>query len=146
MTQQDYNQILHIDTFLDLKDILLLDKTLNNTLVISNLPYSRFRIIMSNYMALNGLHYPNHNMADECDYYTLYKLNNRGNAYKIIKSCSKQEEDGFRISKHLCSCSNEGRKRYKLNGHDKCYYCLRIERDYTTKIYDELQPIINQTR
>lgn len=138
---EDYKATIENNTFLDYKDVLLFDKTITNTLVISKVPYSRFKIILSNYMTLNGLYFPDRELADEMDYFTLYKLNDSGNAYKFIKTTFKDEEKKYMVIGNLCSCCDKNtpvaNRRYKRNGHDKCYYCLRKEKDYATVIYPE---------
>lgn len=114
--------------FLDLKDVLLYSKTVVNQCIVSNIPYSRYRVILSNYCALNGLDLED--KAALTDYYTLSDLDASGNFFKFIKTCTKMEEAS---RTELCGCNPTRRKTI---GHEKCYYCQRIEKDYTTPLKD----------
>lgn len=124
-------EIVENNTFIDYKDILLFDKTIKDTLVVARVSYSRFKIILSNYVTLNCVGMIVDGLADKYEDYTISQINDRGNAYKIIKINSKEEEEK---DSGTCGCEE---KRPKVQGQDKCYYCQRVEKDYTTSIYTE---------
>jgi hypothetical protein len=115
--------------FLDYKDILLFDKTITNTTVLVIVPFSRFKIILSNYMVLESITI-NDDLASRYDDYTISRINNRNNVYKIVKSCTKEEEKEDGVS---CLCPE---KRLIGVDKEKCYYCMRLEKNYATKITD----------
>ncbi len=119
------------NTFIDYKDVLLFDKTIKDTLVIAKVPFSRFKIILSGYVALSCAGIDVERMTVLYDDYIISGINENGNAYKIIKAYSRDEEEN---QYDTCDCEE---RRPKLSTHDKCFYCQRITKDYTTRINPE---------
>lgn len=118
------------NTFIDYKDVLLFNKTVMNTVVNSKVPYSRYKIILNGYLALNGM-YLERNIVDETDYYVISKIDDRGNSFRFEKVMDKKTELDMMVP---CTCN--GVKRMKFQGTEKCFYCMRtdVNRNYLTKI------------
>jgi hypothetical protein len=111
--------------FVDYKDILLLDQTIRDTEVTALLPLSRYRIVLSGYLARYSIHLEYESLIEKYSRYVIEKINDRGNVYLINRDDSFQEPVG------RCSC---GRKNRVLSPAGECYYCYRTKNNYTTKI------------
>lgn len=116
--------------FLDLKDVLLYSKTRVEASILIKVPYSRYKVIMFNYLTMNGI-FGFEDKADTTDYFILSKLDDSGNVFKVLKTCTEREEN---IKGDKCECG-----RNKPPTRAKCYYCSRIETDYTTEIWPRLE-------
>lgn len=117
----------------NLKDILLHSRDTKDIFIEIKVPPSRFKKIISDYYTINGISIDGmlENYSKEYDYYTLTKLDNNNNIYRIIKDHQVDEH------KMKCAHCNCGRKRFINPITNDCYYHEMINKDYTTKIYIE---------
>lgn len=111
--------------FVDYKDILLLDQTIRDTEVTALLPLSRYRIVLSGYLARYALHLQEESLVEKYNRYIIKEISDRNNVFIINRNDEFQEPVG------RCSC---GRKNRVLSPSGECYYCYRIKNNYTTKI------------
>lgn len=103
-------------TFNTYKEILFFDKEVTNKKIIVKVPYSRFKIILNQYLCSKALYFET-DKAAELNSFTLSALSKNKNIFVVQKACAYDEEPRGECS----SCNKFTTVRDSDN---TCYYCI----------------------
>jgi len=114
---------------MDLKEILLHNAEHEDTDVVINVPFTRFKKILSDYKTSRGIYIEGaiENYAENYKSFVLSQLNGKNNTYKIVKT-KEAEVQG------KCNGCNCTKRRWINPRTGVCYYQEMITKNYTTVI------------